>query len=126
MEQYPRYKDGHPEIAMKIPLANGKYQKTAGTIANTLAFLALLTWFYSFYVFYRYDASRPTRPDYAAGLISPQNDHGHVVYLARDEDRYITKLRMLTFLLFIFGFATQGLFVENPFRRKAPWEKKQW
>jgi hypothetical protein len=111
---------------MRLPLANGKYHKVASRIANTLAFLALITWLYSFVIYYRYDASRPTRSDTASGRTYLQNEHGHVVYLTREEDRGITEIRALTLFFFLVGFTVHALFVENPFRLKAPWEKKQW
>ena len=111
---------------MKVPIANGKYHKSADRVVGVLVFSALAIWFFSFYVFFQYDASRPNRPTPASGQVYAQNNHGHIVYLTRREDSRLTNIRVLSFVLFGLGFGIRALFVENPFRQKAPWEKKQW
>jgi hypothetical protein len=71
-------------------------------------------------------ATRPLQPDVSLGRTYPQFNHGHTVYLTIEEDRRVTKLRVLAFVLFGLTFTIHALCVEDPFRQKAPWEKKQW
>jgi hypothetical protein len=111
---------------MKVPLANGKYSKPARLGAEFLCFSGVAIWLFHFYVFYQYDATRPTRPDVTSGRVYAQNNHNRVVYLNKAEDFRIFMLRTSAFCLFIAGIAVGYLFVNEWNRKPQPWEKKQW
>ena len=113
---------------MSLPIVSGKYRKPARILAQLLCFSGLAVWLFHFYVRYQYDGTRPLHPDAFSGRVYPQNSHGHVVYLTKEEDARITKLTFLAFSLFGAGFLVEGLFVEKIVWRKspAPWEKKRW
>jgi len=112
---------------VKLPLANGKYRKPAIVLANGLCVAALAAWLFHLYIFFQYDDTRPRVPDKSIGRVYPQNNHGHVVYLTKEEDHRLTKLTITAFGLFCFGALVGHLFVEEmSWKRKQPWEKKQW
>ena len=110
---------------MKLPLAEGRHRKPAEMLGKIFGFSALAIWFFSFYVFYQYDATRPVVANVSVGRVYPQNNHGHYVYLTGEEARHIESLRVLAFVLLGLTFTT-ALYVRDPLKRKAPWEKKRW
>jgi hypothetical protein len=109
---------------MNLPLAKGKYRKPARILASLLCFSGLAVWFFHFYVWYQYDGTRQRHPDTSSGRVYPQNTHGHVVYLTKEEDARIRNLTIIAFSLFGTGFLLGGLFVEK--KSPVPWEKRQW
>jgi len=113
---------------MTLPLAEGKYRNPARVLGSLLCFTGLTIWLFHFCVWYQYDGTRPTKAIESAGRIFPQNTHGHVVYLTKEESARLTHLTVLAFGLMGSGFLVRGLFVEGFHWRKAPapWEKKQW
>ena len=48
---------------------------------------ALSAWFGSIALFEHFDATRPFIPNPEIGRVIPQNNHGHVVYLTRNEEK---------------------------------------
>jgi hypothetical protein len=113
---------------MNLPVANGRYRKSARIFASFFCFLALAVWLFSFHIWYQYDSTRPRQPDVSSGRVYEQNTHGHIVYLTSEEGSRITKFRLLAVGLLGIGLLVGGLFVENFVWRKppAPWEQKQW
>lgn len=115
---------------MKIPLANARYRKPAEILSRFLCFTGLAVWIFHLYMFLQYDATRPRQFDRSSGHIYAQMNHGHVVYLTKQEDRNLTKLTLLAFLLFGAGFLIGALFVEKIdwTKRREPkaWEMKRW
>ncbi len=113
---------------MTLPLAMGKYRKPARVLASLLCFTGLAIWLFHFCVWYQYDGTRPTYPVQSVGRVFPQNTHGHVVFLTKEEDTRLTRLTILAFSLMGSGFLVGGLFVEGFHWRKnaAPWEKREW
>jgi hypothetical protein len=105
------------------PLANGKYRKSGRMLAGLLGSIGLAIWLFHFYLWYRYDGTRPPRPDASSGRFYPLNTHGHFVYLNKDEDAMLNRLTVLTFGLFGTAIVIDVLFVA---RRANPWEKKRW
>lgn len=114
---------------MKLPLAKAKYSKFARPLALFFGFSGLAVWFFHFYVWDRYDRTRPIRSDVSSGRVYGLNNHGHVVYLTKEEDSVLTNLTILAFSLVGCGFLTNALFVEtnsNWNRKPKPWEKRQF
>jgi hypothetical protein len=111
---------------MNLLLAKGKYRKSGHVVGGVLGFLALAIWLFHAWLWYRYDGTRPSLPDASIGAIYPLNTHGHVVYLTKPEDAWLTRLTIIAFGLFGIAFLIQGVFVGGFFPRVNPWEKKQW
>jgi hypothetical protein len=114
---------------VKLPLENPKYRKLARAISSFLAISGLAVWFFHFYVWDQYDRTRPIHPDYLAGRIYGLNNHGHVVYLTKEEHARLTKLTILAFSLFGCGFIIALVFEEGISKwnsRPPAWEKKQF
>jgi hypothetical protein len=116
----------HLRASVNLPLAKGKYSKPAVLLARILACMGLGVWFFHFYVWYQYDATRPRQPDASAGRLYAQNTHGHVVYLTRVEGERLTNLSILALSLVLSGGLCLLLFVEKRVWRKslAPWERR--
>ncbi len=111
---------------MGLPLKNGKYRKPVRPILGLLGSLALAVWFFHFYLWSKYDGTRPLQPDASSGTVYPLNTHGHVVYLNKAEDARLSNLTILTLSLFGTGVLMDVLLVSGFDRRPKPWEKKQW
>ena len=113
---------------MELPLAQGRYRKLAHRIAMFFCYPFLPIWIAAIALFLHYDATRPNHPVPSLGRIYGQNNHSHVVYLTRDEDRFISLLMFLPFCLFFVGFTVDRLFAQPPQRLKSkvPWENRQW
>lgn len=109
-----------------LPLKNGKYRKPVRPILGLLGSLALAVWFFHFYLWSKYDGTRPLQPDASSGTVYPLNTHGHVVYLNKAEDARLSNLTILTLSLFGTGVLMDVLLVSGFDRRPKPWEKKQW
>jgi hypothetical protein len=58
----------------------------------TGACLALVAWFGAMGLWMYYDATRPITPDQNTGRIYPQNTHGSIVYLIRQEKMNVSAL----------------------------------
>ena len=111
---------------MEFPLAKGKYRKPAGVIGRALMYIGLAIWIFHFFVWYQYDGTRPTRPDVYSGRTYPQNSHGHIVYLTKEEDDWVTRMGALGFGMGLCGILTGFAFVEGFHWRggRAPWQKR--
>jgi hypothetical protein len=108
---------------VKLPLVNGKYRQRGRLLAGLLGALALAISFFYFDIWYRYDGTRPLRPDASSGRVYALNTHGRVVFLNKEEDAGLTSLTILTFGLFGTGVLIDGLFVSGFGPRTKPWEK---
>jgi len=109
--------------------ARQKYRKAGRVLTIVLASSGLAVWLYCFHVSYVYDETRPPRGDAASGRIYPHNNHGHVVYLTKEEDNRLTKLRTVAFSLLFSGLLVGGYFARNDSswqRRPKPWETKRF
>jgi hypothetical protein len=111
-----------------LALAKGKHRKGAHRIAMFFCYPSLPIWIAAIGLFLHYDATRPNHPVPSAGRIYGQNNHGHVVYLTRDEESLVSRLTFLPFCLFFVGFTLDRLFGEppQPLKSKVPWENRQW
>jgi len=106
-----------------------KYRKVARVVCFALAWGGLATWLYHFHVYYQYDATSPHKQDIASGRIYPQNNHGRVVYLTKDENARPMELSAISLGLVIGGFLFYGFFVDRSiFRPKSakPWEIRRF
>jgi hypothetical protein len=110
--------------------ARKKYHKPARILAFALVWGGLAVWLYHFHVYYKYDETQPLVEDFASGRIYPQNNHGHVVYLTKEEGNRLTKLTAVAFSLIISGFLVGRYFVgKDEFglrRTPKPWEIKRF
>jgi hypothetical protein len=109
-------------------VTKGRYRKLAHRMAMVFCGLAVAIWMSAMAFSSHYDGTRPSHPDYGTGRLYALNNHSHVVYLTRDEDRLLTGLMFLPFCLFFTGFMVDRLFGEPPqlLKSKVPWENRQW
>jgi hypothetical protein len=70
---------------MKPPLENKRHARIAKVAGSILSCLGLGVWLFHLYVFDVYDKTRPVTPDVSSGRIYEQNNHGHKVYLTKEE-----------------------------------------
>ena len=110
---------------MKLPLEDRKHAKVAKVAGSILCFLGLGIWLFHLYAFEVYDRTRPVTADASSGRIYEQNNHGHIVYLTREEDLRLWWLSMLFVGLFGSGFLLIGVFTDGFQRRKEPWQRNQ-
>ena len=113
---------------MKLPLANGKYRRPGLIVGRLLGFSGLAIWLSYILLVIHYDATRPQRPDVAAGRVIVQNTHGHYVYLTSEEKTRLINIEILAGSLFITGFLIGVLFSQDGFKKKPfkPWEVRRW
>ena len=105
---------------MKLPLENRKQARVTKVAGSILSFLGLGVWLFHLYVFEVYDRTRPVTPDVSSGRIYEQNNHGHKVYLTRQEDLRLWWLSMLFVGLFGSGFLVIGVFTDEFQKRRKP------
>jgi hypothetical protein len=94
-------------------LARQKYRKAARAVSFVVVYSGLAVWLYHFHVWYQYDSMLPRQQDVVSSRIYPQNTHGHVVYLTKDENARLTKLSVVSLGLVIGGFLFYGSFVDR-------------
>jgi hypothetical protein len=70
-------------------------------LQTAVGIVALSLWFGYIAMFEHFDATRPTKPDAAAGRVIPQNNHGHIVYLTDLEQRKLMDLQYCSIVLFL-------------------------
>ena len=80
---------------------------------------ALLLWASSLFLFYQYDATRPTSPQPFEGRVFSQNNHGHVVYLTAEEDFRTDLMNWVAFGIFMIGFLIQHVQEHPEFKQDA-------
>jgi hypothetical protein len=94
--------------------------QTREIIGGILFLLGFAIWIFHFWVFFKYDDTRPRQPDPSAGRIYAQNNHGHYVYLTRSEASNVTWLRISTF-----GLAGSAFLIFYVFGDGIEWQKDQ-
>ncbi len=92
-----------------------KSSKHFVTAAHVLAWIALGLWMFYIYLFFQYDATRPTVPQPAVGRTYDSNNHGHVVYLDWKEEETLDSIQIGAFVLFGVA-ALMGYHSEHPKR----------
>jgi|SRR5579863_921130 len=107
---------------MKLPLENRKHARLAKIAGSILCSLGLGIWLFHSYVFEGYDRKCPVTPDVSSGRIYEQNNHGHIVYLTKQEDLRLWWLSVLSVAVFGSGFLVIGVFTDGFQRKKKPWE----
>ena len=80
------------------------------------ACLALITWFGAMALWMYYDATRPITPDPTTGRIYPQNTHGSIVYLIRQEEMNASALMWVGGVLMVVAIGID--MSVRPFRRQ--------
>lgn len=84
-------------------------------LEGAAACLALVTWFGAMGLWMYYDATRPITPDQNTGRIYPQNTHGSIVYLIRQEKVKVSTLMWVAGVLVIVAIGIE--ISVRPFRR---------
>jgi hypothetical protein len=95
-------------------------------VGRTLSYIGLAIWIFHFFVWYQYDGTRPTRQDMDSGRIYPQNTHGHVVYLTKEENTRLNGMGELGLGLMLCGILTGYTFVDRFHWQggRAPWQNR--
>jgi multisubunit Na+/H+ antiporter MnhB subunit len=110
---------------MKLPLARGRHRKAARTVAGALSVGAFVAWLGFFYLFLRYDSTRPSLPGASTGRVYAQNNHGHVVYLTKHERCKRNEVALVALCLLGTALVVHVLLV-GPLNEKESWEIKRW
>jgi hypothetical protein len=100
---------------MSNPSARGKLWMV---ILNAAGIGFLLTWFGYIAAFEHFDATRPMKPDSAKGVVIPQNNHGHIVYLTENEREQLLALQRISIGLAL--IATLATYFYKRTTRKLP------
>jgi hypothetical protein len=70
-------------------------------ILKTTGIGGLFVWFVFIGAFEHFDATRPIKQDAQEGRVIPQNNHGHIVYLTREEDGHLRLMQQISLWLFL-------------------------
>ncbi len=81
-------------------------------LVKVLGMLGLLVWFSFITLFLHYDATRPTMRQPADGRVYASMNHGHIVYLTREEQFRLDSLERVSIGFFLV-FASMGLWARR-------------